>query len=152
AMRSPSTASNRAWAKLTNANWKHCSRGALLPPDPKRLDLDCADLDRVGLDCAVRSDFWALGFLAAVGFNADPARAEAPPFFQNKTITITVGVSPGGLYDQTARAIARQLGRHIEGNPAVIVQNKPGAGGTAALTYLLYSAPQDGTAVAMIKR
>jgi len=100
----------------------------------------------------VRSDFWALGLLAAGGLQADLAWAEAPPFFQNKTITITVGFSPGGLYDQTARAIARQLGRHIDGNPAVIVQNKPGAGGTTALTYLLYSAPQDGTALGMIKR
>ncbi len=100
----------------------------------------------------MRSDFWALGLLAAGGLHADLARAEAPPFFQNKTITITVGFSPGGLYDQTARAIARQLGRHIEGNPTVIVQNKPGAGGTTALTYLLYSAPQDGTAIGMIKR
>ena len=85
----------------------------------------------------MRSDFWALGLLAAGGLHADLARAEAPPFFQNKTITITVGFSPGGLYDQTARAIARQLGRHIEGNPTVIVQNKPGAGGMLGVETVL---------------
>lgn len=83
---------------------------------------------------------------------ATPASAQAPPFFQNKTITITVRFSPGGLYDLTARALAREFGRHVDGNPSVIVQNKPGAGGTTALAYLFHGAPQDGTAPGMIKR
>ena len=93
-----------------------------------------------------------LGLVAACGLNADPARAADPPFFQNKTITITVGFSPGGVYDLTARTLARRLGQHIGGNPSVIVQNKPGAGGTTALAYLLYNAPRDGTAIGMMKR
>jgi tripartite-type tricarboxylate transporter receptor subunit TctC len=90
-----------------------------------------------------------LATCAAIGA---PARAGEAPFFQGKTITITVGSSPGGLYDSIARAMARQLGRHIDGHPAVIVQNKLGAGGTAALAYLVSAAPQDGTALGMIKR
>jgi tripartite-type tricarboxylate transporter receptor subunit TctC len=93
-----------------------------------------------------------VGLVAACGLTAGPGRAEGPPFFQNKTITIIVGFSPGGVYDLTARALARELGRHIEGTPSVIVQNKPGAGGSTALAYLLHGAPQDGTAIAMIKR
>src|SRR5579871_1833295 len=92
-------------------------------------------------------DLVANGALAAGGANAGE-----PPFFANKTITIIVGFSPGGLYDLTARALAGALGRHIDGHPTVIVQNKPGAGGTAALAYLYASAPADGTALAMIKR
>ncbi len=52
----------------------------------------------------------------------------------------------------TARALAREFGRHVDGNPSVIVQNKPGAGGTTALAYLFHGAPQDGTAPGMIKR
>ena len=90
--------------------------------------------------------------LAICGLAAVPARAEGPPFFQNKTITIIVGFSPGGIYDSIARALARVLARHIAGTPSVIVQNKPGAGGTTALAYLLHGAPQDGTTIAMIKR
>lgn len=90
--------------------------------------------------------------VAASVLNAGPARAEDLRFFQNKTITITVGFSPGGMYDLIARALARHLGRHVDGNPSVIVQNKPGAGGTTALAYLFGGAPQDGTALAMIKR
>src|SRR5690242_6783041 len=93
-----------------------------------------------------------LGLVAAFGWSDDLARAAGAPFFQSKTITITVGFSPGGLYDVTARAVARHLGRHITGHPSVIVQNKPGAGGTTGLAYLLSSAPRDGTAIGMIKR
>jgi tripartite-type tricarboxylate transporter receptor subunit TctC len=93
-----------------------------------------------------------IGLVAAFGLTGASARAEGPPFFLNKTITIIVGFSPGGLYDLTARALAREFGRHIDGTPSVIVQNKPGAGGTTALAYLLHGAPQDGTAIAMIKR
>ncbi len=93
-----------------------------------------------------------IGLLAAGAVTVDGARAESPAFFRNKTITITVGFSPGGLYDLTARALARELGRHIDGDPSVIVQNMPGAGGTTALGYLFRSAPQDGTAIGMIKR
>jgi tripartite-type tricarboxylate transporter receptor subunit TctC len=94
----------------------------------------------------------AIGLFAICGLAAIPARAEGPPFFQNKTVTIIVGFSPGGIYDSLARALARVLGRHIAGTPSVIVQNKPGAGGTTALAYLLHGAAQDGTTIAMIKR
>jgi tripartite-type tricarboxylate transporter receptor subunit TctC len=93
-----------------------------------------------------------VGLLAAGALTAEGAPAENPTFFRNKTITITVGFSPGGLYDLTARALARELGRHVDGNPSIIVQNMPGAGGTTALGYLFRSAPHDGTAIGMIKR
>jgi tripartite-type tricarboxylate transporter receptor subunit TctC len=93
-----------------------------------------------------------VALVAVSSLTADPGRGDDRPFFQNKTITIIVGFSSGGLYDLIARAFARELGRHIDGAPLVIVQNKPGAGGTAALAYLLASAPQDGTTIGMIKR
>ncbi len=91
----------------------------------------------------------AVAVLLACGSTAP---AQAPPFFQSKTITIIVGFSPGGLYDLTARALARELGHHIDGNPSVIVENKAGSGGTTALAYLFHGAPQDGTVLGMIKR
>jgi tripartite-type tricarboxylate transporter receptor subunit TctC len=94
----------------------------------------------------------ALGALAAALGAAAPAHASDQPFFHNKTITVLVGFSPGGVYDLTARALARVLGRHIDGNPSVIVQNKPGAGGATALAYLVTAAPQDGTVTGMLKR
>ncbi len=55
----------------------------------------------------------------------DKAIAE---FYGKRTVTIAVGFSPGGNYDLYARLVSRHIGKHIPGNPTVIVQNMPGAG------------------------
>jgi len=75
-----------------------------------------------------------------------PARAQGD-FYKGKTITIVVGFSPGGGYDVNARAVARHIGKHIPGNPTVIVQNMPGAGSLTSVRYLDATAPKDGTVV-----
>ena len=62
-------------------------------------------------------------------------------------MTIVVGYSAGGGYDQYARLVARHVGRHIPGNPAVIVQNMPGAASMTAVRHLDANAPKDGTVV-----
>lgn len=69
--------------------------------------------------------------------------------FKGRTITIQVGFAPGGGYDTYARILARHLGRHIPGGPAVVVQNMPGAGSLAAANYTYNVAPKDGTALGM---
>jgi len=68
-------------------------------------------------------------------------------FFKGKTVTLVVGYSAGGGYDQYARALARHLGSRIPGNPAVLVQNMPGAASLTAVRYLDANAPKDGTVV-----
>jgi tripartite-type tricarboxylate transporter receptor subunit TctC len=68
-------------------------------------------------------------------------------FYAGKTVTIVVGASAGGGYDIYARAIAPFLGAHIPGNPKVIVQNMPGAGGLTSVLYLDATAPKDGTVI-----
>src|SRR6202008_1425924 len=60
-------------------------------------------------------------------------------------VTILVGFSPGGGFDINARVLARHLGRHIPGNPTVVVQNMPGAGTLTAIHYMDNTAPKDGT-------
>ena len=70
-------------------------------------------------------------------------------FFRGKTVTIIVGYSVGGGYDQYARALARHLGDHIPGHPNVLVQNMPGAASLTAVRYLDASAPKDGTVITM---
>ena len=40
-----------------------------------------------------------------------------------------VGASVGGGYDLVARLVASRLGAHIPGNPSIVVQNIPNAGG-----------------------
>jgi tripartite-type tricarboxylate transporter receptor subunit TctC len=71
--------------------------------------------------------------------------ATAQDFYRGKTVTILVGFSPGGGFDLNARVLARHIGRHIPGNPTVVVQNMPGAGSLTAVHYLDLSAPKDGT-------
>jgi tripartite-type tricarboxylate transporter receptor subunit TctC len=64
--------------------------------------------------------------VVAAALAGAPAAAQ-DQFYKDKTITIVVGYSAGGGYDQYARMLARHYGRHIPGSPNVIVQNLPGA-------------------------
>ena len=89
---------------------------------------------------------------AAVTFASAVLPASAQDFYKGKTIAIIVGFSPGGLYDLAARVLARHLGDHIPGKPAVIVQTMTGAGGTTAVIYLYNSAVRDGTVIGMPPR
>lgn len=68
-------------------------------------------------------------------------------FYQNKTIRIVVGFSPGGGMDIYARAIGRHLGKNIPGKPSVIVENMPGAGSLIAANYLYKQAKPDGLTI-----
>jgi tripartite-type tricarboxylate transporter receptor subunit TctC len=82
--------------------------------------------------------------LAAIG----AARATAQTvedFYRGKTVNVIVGYAPGGGYDLYARLLARHMGKHIPGNPSLVVQNMPGAGSMKAGLYLYEVAPKDGT-------
>lgn len=84
---------------------------------------------------------------------APPARADAvAEFYKGKQINLVVGYGPGGGYDIFARVLAKHLGRHVPGNPAVMVQNMPGAGSLRAANYLQSVAPRDGTVIATFSR
>jgi tripartite-type tricarboxylate transporter receptor subunit TctC len=84
---------------------------------------------------------------AALMLLAIPHANAQTDFYKGKTVTIVVGYSAGGGYDQYARLVARHLGIHIPGNPTVIVQNMPGAASMTAVRYLDATAPKDGTVV-----
>ena len=56
-----------------------------------------------------------------------------------------MGTGPGGSYDLYGRTIAEHIARHIPGNPTVIVEHMPGAGGVIAANNIYGTAPQDGT-------
>jgi hypothetical protein len=74
----------------------------------------------------------------------------ADDFYRGKQITIVVGFSAGGTYDATARLFARFLGKHLAGNPTIIVRNMPGAGSLVATMNLFNTAPRDGTTLGII--
>jgi tripartite-type tricarboxylate transporter receptor subunit TctC len=72
-------------------------------------------------------------------------------FYQGKTITIIVGTVPGGLYDLWGRLFGRIMGKHIPGNPTMVVQNMPGGGSMVAANYLYGVAKPDGLTIGMFQ-
>jgi hypothetical protein len=84
--------------------------------------------------------------VSTLGFTA-PARAQAEPFYAGKTIRILVGLAAGGTVDTFIRGFSVHLRRHIAGNPAIIVQNMPGASTYAPINYLAERAAPDGLTV-----
>jgi tripartite-type tricarboxylate transporter receptor subunit TctC len=71
-------------------------------------------------------------------------------FYQGKTITLIVGSGAGTAYDMYARLLGNYIGKHIPGNPTVLVQNMPAAGGLVAANYVYGVAKPDGLTVASI--
>jgi tripartite-type tricarboxylate transporter receptor subunit TctC len=87
--------------------------------------------------------------LLAMTTGADCAHAQdATPDYKGKTVTIVVGTSTGGGYDTYARLLGRYLGKHLPGEPTVVVTNMPGGGSEVAAAYVARVAPQDGTFIA----
>jgi tripartite-type tricarboxylate transporter receptor subunit TctC len=78
---------------------------------------------------------------------ASPAGAndDVAKFYAGKTLHLVIGYAPGGGYDLYARTLGRHIGRHIPGNPRIVVQNMPGAGSLKAANFLYNVAPKDGT-------
>ena len=73
-------------------------------------------------------------------------------FFDGKTIRFLVASGPGATTDISARLVGRYLGKHMPGNPSIVVQNMPGAGGIVAANYLFNVAKPDGLTIAAISR
>jgi hypothetical protein len=82
-----------------------------------------------------------------------PAAAAEPAeeLFKGRKVSIYVSTGPGGGYDAYGRMLARHLGRHLPGNPTVVVENMPGAGGRNVANFLYNVAPKDGTAIATMQ-
>ena len=91
------------------------------------------------------------GFALVLAFVlAATGGANATEPYAGKSIRFLVGVGAGGGFDIYTRAIARHLGRFIPGNPNIIVENMPGAGGGRAAMYVDSIAPKDGTVIAAL--
>jgi tripartite-type tricarboxylate transporter receptor subunit TctC len=84
---------------------------------------------------------------------ASPAAAQSvADFYKGKTIQIVVGFGVGGGYDLYARALGRYLGKHVPGNPTIVVQNMTGASSIRAANYVYGGSPQDGTVIAAVNQ
>jgi tripartite-type tricarboxylate transporter receptor subunit TctC len=73
-----------------------------------------------------------------------PVLAAAQQPWPNKPIKIIVPYAAGGQPDVAARALAPKLGERL-GQP-IVIENRPGAAGTAAYSALMQSQPGDGHA------
>jgi len=94
--------------------------------------------------------FSCVSFLFGFALLSSVAHAAAPEFFKGKTIRLVVGNSVGGAQDDWGRFVAQYLGKHIPGNPDVVVQNMPGAGGIIAANHIYNVAKPDGLTVGVV--
>src|ERR1700681_4048213 len=79
------------------------------------------------------------------------ARAETlESFYQGKTVTIVASTGVGGVFDLTARTVAKYMPRYIAGSPTMIVKNMPGGGHVLATNFMFSQAAKDGTFIALV--
>ncbi len=104
--------------------------------------------EHVGAQLPIRAGAAAIaGLLVCVSHGVVQAQTPAE-FYKSNRFSIVIGYSVGGGFDQYARLLSRHIGRHIPGNPVVIVQNAPGAGSLTALRRVEGNLPKDGTVLA----
>jgi tripartite-type tricarboxylate transporter receptor subunit TctC len=91
---------------------------------------------------------WMRVALAAFLLAAAPP-ALAASAYEGKSITLLVGNNVGGGYDAYARLIARHLGKHIEGQPTIVVKNMPEGNGLAMANSLANVTAHDGYTIGL---
>jgi tripartite-type tricarboxylate transporter receptor subunit TctC len=99
-----------------------------------------------------RSRYCAFAAMLAAAWPAPGCAQSVAEFYAGRQINLIVGSTPGGGYDTQARLVARHLGKHIPGNPTIVVQNMPAAGSLAATNHIYNVAANDGTVIALIQR
>jgi tripartite-type tricarboxylate transporter receptor subunit TctC len=86
-----------------------------------------------------------------IGAIALSAPAAADDFYHDKQIKLVVASGTGGGYDTYARVLARHWPSHIPGNPQIIIQNMPGAGGLKTANFIAHVAPKDGLTIGAVQ-
>lgn len=82
--------------------------------------------------------------------SAYASQEDEAAFYSGNTVELLIGYSAGGGYDTYGRTLARHLPKHIPGNPAVVVQNVPGAGSLVLMNQLANTLPNDGTVIGSV--
>jgi tripartite-type tricarboxylate transporter receptor subunit TctC len=107
-----------------------------------------------GLGGSMAASMAALAVVAALqGTFAADARAQTDAvaaFYRGRTVQAVVGYTPGSTFELYLRTLTRYLGRHIPGNPAIVIQHMPGAGSLNATAHLAAAAAKDGSVIGMI--
>lgn len=93
---------------------------------------------------------FALAALTIIAASA-PVRADGvADFYKGKTVYLQVGSGTGGGYDLVGRVVARHIGRHLVGNPNIVVQNVPGGGSLKLANQFGNTVKGDGTIFAVM--
>ena len=71
-----------------------------------------------------------LGFIAAIRLKS--AGAGEQSFYSGKTITVIIATAPGGTGHLRYTTVLKHLPKYLAGNPTIVPQYMPGAGGMAA--------------------
>lgn len=91
----------------------------------------------------------AATLLLSISFPQSGGAQPVADFYKGKTVNIYVGYGTGTGYDVYARTLGRHIGRHIPGNPTIVVINMPGAGGMNMVNHMYNVAPREGLAIAL---
>lgn len=85
--------------------------------------------------------------LAGASMTATPATADSVEnFFKDKqTLILLAGTRPGGSYGLYGKILAPHMSKYIPGNPKIVMNFMPGAGGGKAANYMYNVAPKDGS-------
>jgi tripartite-type tricarboxylate transporter receptor subunit TctC len=90
---------------------------------------------------------WLVFVAIGVALTSRAPLSAQEPFYKGNTLRIIVGSTPGGGLDAYSRVIARHMGKHIPGNPTIIVENMPGAGSLILASHLYKVAKPDGLTI-----
>ncbi len=90
------------------------------------------------------------GFAALTTQAQNQAQAQSvSDFYKGRTVTIIYGFGAGGTYGKYSLMFSEFLPKYIPGNPNVISQSMPGAGGLKAANYAYNVMPKDGSGLYM---
>ena len=106
------------------------------------------ETNKRGVHMRVNRLIFAIGMtcsaLSAPSAHAQDAIAD---FYRGKQVTLVVGSTAGGGYDLYGRLVSRHIGKYIPGNPNVVVQNMPGAGGNTSAAWVANIGAKDGSVI-----
>jgi tripartite-type tricarboxylate transporter receptor subunit TctC len=94
--------------------------------------------------CYLRATLIAACAAGVLAMNARTAQAQEP-FYKGKRLTLLINFAAGGPTDIEGRLLAKHIAKHIDGQPAIIVQNRDGAGGLVGTNYVGELGPRDGS-------
>ena len=91
---------------------------------------------------------WPPPRLIVLAFWRSAGQAQkAEDFYKGRQIQLIVGYEVGNDYDIGARVLAKYLSKQLPGQPTIVVQNMPQAGGIVAANFMTVRAARDGTVI-----